>query len=217
MTKMWGRTPADREQADAWLPDVGQALIAVAGFLGVRLHDLALRSTITLGPVRLLLAVEGLLLLPFVVFTLFLRRPLPNALARSLTLALLAVLGCALIWSVFRFVEVLPTYTSGAAHWELDGGGPANREHSRHEAADHVFPQQLGGNRSGWAPNFIDYLFVAFLLFNRAQPCRHRSVTPPRQDADVAAGGHLPGRAGLIGRTRRHHPESGGATHHALT
>ncbi len=47
-------------------------------------------------------------------------------------------------------------------YWEVDGGGPLKRHLSGHQAADFMFPQQAKGNTSGWAPHFLDYLFLAF-------------------------------------------------------
>jgi hypothetical protein len=47
-------------------------------------------------------------------------------------------------------------------YWEIDGGGPHRRLHSGHQASDLMFPQQLDGNKAGWVPQFVDYLFVAF-------------------------------------------------------
>jgi hypothetical protein len=45
-------------------------------------------------------------------------------------------------------------------YWELDGGGPLQRQLSGHQAADFLFSQQANGQQ--WAPHFFDYLFVAF-------------------------------------------------------
>ena len=47
-------------------------------------------------------------------------------------------------------------------YWEFDGGGPHKRHKSGHQAADFMFPQQADGNKTGWVPEFVDYLFVAF-------------------------------------------------------
>lgn len=48
----------------------------------------------------------------------------------------------------------------GLWYWLLDRGGPGKRAAGSSERADLLFPQaQLG---AGWAPCFVDYLFVAF-------------------------------------------------------
>ena len=47
-------------------------------------------------------------------------------------------------------------------YWDTDGGGPRKRHEANHKAVDLQFPQQQDGNSGQWAPDFIDYLFVAF-------------------------------------------------------
>jgi uncharacterized membrane protein len=47
-------------------------------------------------------------------------------------------------------------------YWEIDGGGPEKRRQSDHQAADFLFPQQMGGHVENWAPHFFDYLYLAF-------------------------------------------------------
>jgi uncharacterized membrane protein len=50
-------------------------------------------------------------------------------------------------------------------YWEMDGGGPDERERDRHASEHFLFPQmdQHDGKRAiGWAPGFLDYLFVSF-------------------------------------------------------
>jgi hypothetical protein len=50
-------------------------------------------------------------------------------------------------------------------YWEIDGGGPSERRMDGHVSTDFLFPQlQVGDGTSsgGWAPLFLDYLFVAF-------------------------------------------------------
>ena len=52
-------------------------------------------------------------------------------------------------------------------YWEIDGDGPAERTTQTHASEDLLFPQmdQGDGERAiGWAPGFLDYLFVAFTL-----------------------------------------------------
>ena len=50
-------------------------------------------------------------------------------------------------------------------YWSLDAGGPAQRHPGKHASQDFAFPQQQqddDGNVEGWAPGFLDYLFLAF-------------------------------------------------------
>ena len=47
-------------------------------------------------------------------------------------------------------------------YWELDGGGPLQRQLRGQQDGDFLFPQQASGNPSGWVPHFVDYLFLAF-------------------------------------------------------
>jgi uncharacterized membrane protein len=58
-------------------------------------------------------------------------------------------------------------------YWEIDGGGPANRTMDTHASEDFMFPQvdQQGGKRAiGWAPSFLDYLFLAFTTSTAYSP-----------------------------------------------
>ncbi len=47
-------------------------------------------------------------------------------------------------------------------YWEIDGGGSDKRQQSDHQAADFLFPQQIGGFDGTWVPQYFDYLYVAF-------------------------------------------------------
>jgi uncharacterized membrane protein len=50
-------------------------------------------------------------------------------------------------------------------YWEIDGDGPAERRLDAHTSEDFLFPQlaqQEGSEVTGWAPGFLDYLFLAF-------------------------------------------------------
>jgi hypothetical protein len=49
-------------------------------------------------------------------------------------------------------------------YWELDRGGPHERLTSEHREPDFLFPQMVtpGCALHGWAPSFLDYLFVSF-------------------------------------------------------
>jgi uncharacterized membrane protein len=55
-------------------------------------------------------------------------------------------------------------------YWRLDAGGPHQRDkRAKHSNGDFLFPQMMMSEKAlrevgqqGWAPNFFDYLFLAF-------------------------------------------------------
>ncbi|HEX4206850.1 MAG TPA: hypothetical protein VHZ51_22140 [Ktedonobacteraceae bacterium] len=157
---------------------------AALGAIVLGLLYAALPEEMTYGPNWLPLALIIILLLPFPISHL-LKKPLPHVPARILTFALLAVVTLALATAVMLLVYTLPHRSAGAPllgdalllwlvnvlvfslwYWEVDGGGPLKRHLAGHPAADFMFPQQQiaqqGGDQGGWAPHFVDYLFVAF-------------------------------------------------------
>jgi len=172
------------------LPDLLQALVAAAGMLLIGALYLSLPDRLTVGPSWLPIAIEGLLVAPLILAILFLlRRPLPYRLERTLALLLLGVVTVALIVSLTLWVAQLPAVRAGPHllrdgaslwainalafavwYWEVDGGGPLNRLHRPHLAADLLFPQQQAGNPTRWMPGFIDYLFVAFCFSTALSP-----------------------------------------------
>lgn len=178
-----------RASEEELIPDAVQVGIAAVGALLIGVMYLVLPNTLTIGPDWLLLVVEAVLLAPVVVEVAFLRRMLPYRLTRGLALGLLVVVTLALGVSVFLLVHNLESFRhardllpSAALiwginvlvfatwYWEIDGGGPLKRLKAGHEAADFQFPQQVGGNTSGWAPGFIDYLFLAFCSATALSP-----------------------------------------------
>ncbi len=155
---------------------------ALIGLLAFGILYAALPDRVTIGPNWLLLALEGVLLLPVLLFGIA-KRPLRNEIIRILIFALLAVITIALIGGIILFVITLPNKGASEAkallrtaallwvsnvlvfalwYWEIDGGGPRKRHENGHQAADFMFPQQVNGNDGSWAPHFIDYLFVGF-------------------------------------------------------
>jgi uncharacterized membrane protein len=51
----------------------------------------------------------------------------------------------------------------GLWYWELDRGGPAARQLTKHRHPDFLFPQMsTPGAAPGWAPSFLDYLYTSF-------------------------------------------------------
>ena len=65
--------------------------------------------------------------------------------------------GGALLW-------VSNVLTFALWYWEIDGGGPAHRHATRCGSSDFAFPQKVLNDRTetGWMPEFVDYLFLAF-------------------------------------------------------
>lgn len=151
---------------------------ALVGVLLTGLLYLVLPTNIILGPNWLLLGLEGVFVIPLIIDILT-PWDLSHTMRRIFVLAPLSLSTVALVLGVALFTFTLPTNTHatnllrGAAllwlfnilvfalwYWEIDGGGPWKRHRSGHQAADLLFPQQVDGKR--WAPDFIDYLFVAF-------------------------------------------------------
>jgi uncharacterized membrane protein len=51
----------------------------------------------------------------------------------------------------------------GLWYWELDRGGPAERQLADHARPDFLFPQMSApGSSPGWAPSLLDYLYTSF-------------------------------------------------------
>lgn len=157
-----------------------QRLAAVIGALAIGVLYLALPGHLIYGPNWLLLVIEAVLLLPLLL-SLMTNRPLSYMAIRILTLTLLAVVTAGLAVSIALLIITLPTDKQAAVllrsaallwcsnilvfalwYWEIDGGGPHKRHMAGHLAADFMFPQQVDGEVGNWAPNFVDYLFVAF-------------------------------------------------------
>jgi uncharacterized membrane protein len=149
---------------------------AILGALAVGLLYLALPDYLTIGPNWLLLAVVGVLIIPF-----FFIKKLPHITIRLFALAILAAVTLGLAGSIVLLIYRLPKATVGSIllrsagllwfsnilvfalwYWEIDGGGPKKRHEMNHQAVDFMFPQQADGNKTGWVPHFVDYLFVAF-------------------------------------------------------
>lgn len=186
---------ATQEDAEL-LPDAEQIAIAAAGALLIGVLYIILPEKLTIGPDWLLLVIEAVLLTPLILVSVILRRTLPYRVARGLALALLVVVTVALVVTVVLLVNNLGEFRRAADllpsaaliwginvlvfatwYWEIDGNGPLSRLQAGHEAADFQFPQQMGGNTSGWAPGFIDYLFLAFCSATALSPADTMPLT----------------------------------------
>jgi hypothetical protein len=174
--------PVAHEKRIAPEDDTEEVVVpGISAFVGILLTGLlylVLPSNITLGPNWLLLGLELVFVVPLLIDILT-SWDLSHMARRILTLAPLVVSTLALVSGVALFTFSLPTNTNatnllrGAAllwlfnilvfalwYWEIDGGGPWRRHRAGHLAVDLLFPQQVNGKR--WAPDFLDYLFVAF-------------------------------------------------------
>ena len=162
------------------------------GILYLFLSDKLVPSII---PRWLPLLLEVILILPLA-YSGVMRRRLPQRLLRTLGFLLAGIATITLIASIGLLLVTLPTRAAkdsinlvrdaailwfsnilvfGLWYWELDGGGPLQRHKAGHKAIDFMFPQQVDGDTNGWAPHFIDYVFLAFNTATAFSP----TDTPP--------------------------------------
>lgn len=179
-------------------PDIQQLLLSAAGSLLVGVLYLQLPDQYTIGPNWVLLVLVALLIAPVLAHFFMGHRLLPKRAIRALALTLLAALTAALVGSVVLLINALFTLSKLTAaeilrpavllwitnvlvfatwYWETDGGGPHARLRAHHEATDFLFPQQVGGNATGWAPGFVDYLFLAFCSATALSPADTMPLT----------------------------------------
>ncbi|MBV9577126.1 MAG: DUF1345 domain-containing protein [Chloroflexi bacterium] len=138
----------------------------------------------TLGPVWLFPVLELAMLLPLAI-------GVPVRHARETTfhrMAAIASIAIVTVANVASLVLLLKSLLTGGAtagtplmfaavqiwltnvivfalwYWELDRGGPSARCREDHREPDFLFPQMTtpAAAPAGWAPRFIDYLYVAF-------------------------------------------------------
>jgi len=159
---------------------------ALVALFAVGALHLSLPPALSVGPDWLVLAVVVVLSIPAVV-THRIRQYAAN---QMIGFALSGVVTLALIASLALLVHALPQHRqspiellrSAAAlwltnilvfaswYWRLDGGGPHKRMlREVHSDGAFLFPQMTlehnlksKTDASGWRPNFIDYLFIAF-------------------------------------------------------
>src|SRR2546423_4605763 len=161
----------------------------IIGILAIGFLYLAVPERLTCGPNWLLLAIEAVLLIPLL-FIGITHRPVPHITLRFFVFAVLAVVTLGLAISIVLLVNtVINGSTKGTFllrsaavlwvtnilvfalwYWEVDCGGPHKRHKSGHQAADFMFPQQADGNKTGWIPEFVDYLFLAFTAATALSP-----------------------------------------------
>jgi uncharacterized membrane protein len=154
---------------------------AAVAILSIGASYLALSDYVTLGPHVL---TPGLMTV-LVVLVLSVHALGRYRAARRVSFVLLGVLTASLVLRAFFLVTTLSgrgasgvsvlidavliwvsnVVTFAVWYWEIDGGGPANRTMDAHTSEDFLFPQisqQDGKSAIGWAPSFLDYLFLAF-------------------------------------------------------
>jgi uncharacterized membrane protein len=158
-----------------------QLVVLVVILLGLILPD---EVRIPIGPRWLLPAIEGLLLIGVAGVS-----PHPKVRhhprRRQFAMALIGLVSLVNIISLVRLSDRLINYghtsariliVSGAIlwlnnvllfglwYWELDRGGPADREAELDRAPDFMFPQMTDPSWAPpeWRPGLVDYLYVSF-------------------------------------------------------
>ncbi|HEY2432423.1 MAG TPA: hypothetical protein VGI12_07090 [Vicinamibacterales bacterium] len=157
------------------------ALIAVIAVAGL---NLALPPRLIVGPRMVLPVVVGVLLVPLVAAGRSGRHRMNHAIGLTVNV----VLTLAMIASLALLVAALPAQEESGAellisaaslwltnilvfalwYWRLDAGGPNARDRrERHTGGAFLFPQMMtpagfDPEAARWAPQFIDYLFLAF-------------------------------------------------------
>jgi hypothetical protein len=173
-------------QIPKWTASIGLLLIGVIYYF--------LPTELIFGPNWLLLAIELALLTPFWI-SWAAGYILPYKVTRRMSFFLLIVITLALVIGVFFLITHLSAFTSGIKllrtaallwslnvlvftfwYWDTDGGGPRARHEANHKAADLMFPQQADGG--SWAPDFFDYVFVAFTAATAFSPTDTYPLTP---------------------------------------
>jgi hypothetical protein len=183
------------ELSPYWAP---QLVVLVAIML-----DLVLPTELTLGPSWLLPAIEGVLLVALAVVS-----PHPtirhHPRRRQFAIGLIGLVSVVNIFSLVRLCDHLINGTgqshprnliaSGAAlwitnvllfglwYWELDRGGPADREAKVHCAPDFLFAtmtteaQEWYG--ADWEPVLVDYLYTSFTNATAFSPTDTMPLSP---------------------------------------
>jgi hypothetical protein len=161
---------------------------AAIAVMSIGASYLALSDYVTFGPRVWMLGLITVLVLPLLIAQTWGR----YRLARRIAFVLLGILTASLVLRVFFLVATLSgrgesalsvlvdavliwvsnVVTFAVWYWEI-GGGPAERTMEAHASEDFLFPQidQQGGKRAvGWAPSFLDYLYLAFTTSTAYSP-----------------------------------------------
>jgi uncharacterized membrane protein len=155
--------------------------LTLLGAIGLQL---LLPPHLTIGPVWLVPALEGALLIG-----MFFASPRElegeHAVRRRFALGMTALVSAANIYSLYELIHFLlhgghvkggrELIISGTLiwltnfiifalwYWELDRGGPGKRAAGKDEAPDFLFPQMTDDRIEPieWRPQFLDYLYVS--------------------------------------------------------
>jgi len=162
------------------------------------------------GPGWLPVVLVVVLLVPLTVVQQAIRRPggwEPSpGLVRGLALVLLGLLAVAETLALVALLRELPKAKVGKelfapaaliwainvlvfalGYWELDGGGPGRRPAVTDEPGDFLFPQQTNERlNKGWAPEFVDYLFLAFNTATAFSPTDTMVLSRPAKSLMMA-------------------------------
>lgn len=180
MKPLSSKTVQEQAPQEQTPEDMAPRWAAIIGILVVGVLYLVLPSRLIIGPNWLLLVIELVFLIPLIA-SMLTQRGLSHTSIRRLIMILLGINTLALGIGIMLLIITLPTdkhatnllrdagllwafniLVFASWYWEIDGGGPVKRYHSKHQAADFMFPQQADGNEQGWVPHFSDYLFLAF-------------------------------------------------------
>jgi uncharacterized membrane protein len=154
---------------------------AAVALLLVGVSYIALSGYVTFGPRAWLPGFMAVLVVPLLVA----HARGHYRLAHGIGFVLLVVTTASVILRVFFLVSTISARGASASsvlvdailiwvstvvtfavwYWEIDGGGPAERRMDAHTSEDFLFPQidmHDGKQAVGWAPGFLDYLFLAF-------------------------------------------------------
>ena len=153
---------------------------AILALIAIGVLYAFLPSKVNGGPAWLLLTIEGVIILPLLISILTGHRISPIR-RRVGSIILLGVVTLALSIAIVHLIFTLRKDLNGIAllytglllyccnalvfslwYWAIDGGGADKRQQSDHQAADFLFPQQMGGFDDTWIPHYFDYLYVAF-------------------------------------------------------
>jgi uncharacterized membrane protein len=180
--------PLSRDDAVAWgVPSPSEsrwpALIAVLAAIALQLvlPDSLIKG---LGNRALIPALEGALMVALLVTNPTGRISTEQSRLRAAGVVLIALITAANMVSLGELVHALlynaktsgrplvyasiPIWLTnvivyGLWYWELDRGGPASRQLSKHRRPDFLFPQMsTPGSAPGWTPKLLDYLYTSF-------------------------------------------------------
>jgi uncharacterized membrane protein len=162
--------------------------------------QLLLPARLTVGPVWLIPALEGALLIGMFFAT---PRELEgeHPVRRRVALGLTAFVSAANIYSLAALTHYLLHHSTPNAHeliisgvliwltnflifalwyWEIDRGGPGKRAAGHDQAPDFLFPQMTDDRIEpiAWRPMFIDYLYVSLTNNTAFSPTDTMPLTP---------------------------------------